>query len=78
MEEIDLKSECGNFRKRIDAIGKDVKNLMDHNTFSDEMSYSGQHREMKDNIMIAYRHLEDARMRVGKILQAADGNFNFR
>ncbi len=27
---------------------------------------------MKANIMLTYRHLEDARMRIGKILQAAD------
>ncbi len=27
--------------------------------------------EMTAKIMLAYRHLEDARMRVGKILQAA-------
>jgi len=25
------------------------------------------------NVMLAYRHLEDARMRLGKVLQAADG-----
>lgn len=25
------------------------------------------------NIMLAYRHLEDARMRLGKVIQAVDG-----
>ena len=25
------------------------------------------------NVMLAYRHLEDARMRLGKVLQAMDG-----
>jgi hypothetical protein len=29
--------------------------------------------EMKANIMLAYRHLEDARMRIGKVIQAYDG-----
>lgn len=29
--------------------------------------------EMLANIMLAYRHLEDARMRIGKIFQALDG-----
>lgn len=29
--------------------------------------------ESKANIMLAYRHLEDARMRLGKVIQAEDG-----
>ena len=29
--------------------------------------------EMHANIMLAYRHLEDARMRLGKVIQAYDG-----
>jgi len=41
--------------------------------FSGEQDYAGQHGEMIANIMLAYRHLEDARMRLGKVLQAQDG-----
>ena len=71
---IELKQQCDNFRKRILGIAKDVKSLMKHSDFDDmtKQTYEGQHDEMKPNIMLAYRHLEDARMRVGKILQAAD------
>lgn len=29
--------------------------------------------EMKANLMLCYRHLEDAAMRLGKVLQAKDG-----
>lgn len=29
--------------------------------------------EAKANIMLAYRHLEDAKMRIGKAIQALDG-----
>lgn len=29
--------------------------------------------EMVANLMLAYRHLEDARMRLGKVIQAWDG-----
>lgn len=29
--------------------------------------------EMSSNIILAYRHLEDAAMRLGKAIQAADG-----
>jgi hypothetical protein len=29
--------------------------------------------EMKANLMLAYRHLEDAAMRLGKVIQVKDG-----
>lgn len=32
--------------------------------------------EFNDNIMLAYRHLEDARMRLGKAIQAYDGGIS--
>lgn len=50
-----------------------TKNLLDNIEFKGEQSFSGQHSEMKENIMLAYRHLEDARMRLGKIVQAYNG-----
>ena len=31
------------------------------------------HQEMIENIVLAYRHLEDARMRLGKAIQAYEG-----
>lgn len=34
---------------------------------------AAKHSEMKANLMLAYRHLEDARMRFGKVIQAFDG-----
>lgn len=72
MEEKELKAQCDEFRHDIKVIGDSVKLLMDHTCFKYEQVYPGQHGEMKANIMLTYRHLEDARMRVGKILQAAD------
>lgn len=35
----------------------------------DEQSYQGQAEEMFAQITLAFRHLEDARMRVGKVIQ---------
>jgi len=32
-----------------------------------------QRVEMKTNLMLSYRHLEDASMRIGKAIQAFDG-----
>lgn len=72
--EIEIKFKCNQFRNMIENIGSDVRSLMKHSDFDDlaKQTYDGQHGEMKANIMLAYRHLEDARMRIGKILQAAD------
>ncbi len=67
-----LKDACDGLRASIQVSAKMVKSLLDHGDFSSEQRYPGQHGEMKANIMLAYRHLEDARMRIGKILQAAD------
>ena len=38
-----------------------------------EDAHPGQTGEMIANAMLAYRHLEDARMRVGKIMQQLQG-----
>ena len=70
--EEDLKMQCHSFRHGILDIAKAVKSLMEHSEFNGLQRYEGQYSEMKSNIMLTYRHLEDARMRVGKILQAAD------
>ena len=71
MEE-ELKVTCDRLRKEIKEQGETVHSLLQHSDFKGEQTYSGQHGEMKANIMLTYRHLEVARMRVGKILQAAD------
>jgi len=40
----------------------------------DSLQQPGEDRgEAIANIMLAYRHLEDARMRLGKVFQALDG-----
>ena len=66
-----LEIICKRLREEIKETGFVVHALKNHSDFRGEQSYSGQHGEMQANIMLTYRHLEDARMRVGKILQAA-------
>jgi len=70
MEEL-LKEICAGLRDDIKEECATTKALILHSDFNLPEKYAGQHGEMKANIMLAYRHLEDARMRVGKILQAA-------
>jgi len=38
--------------------------------------FQTRYGEMKANIMLCYRHLEDARMRLGKAIQAYDGGIS--
>jgi hypothetical protein len=62
-----LRNECKEIEKRARA-------LMDDPVFQGEQAFAGQHDEMKAQIMLAVRHLEDARMRLGKVCQyAGDG-----
>ena len=66
-----VKEICDKLRVDIKGTGDLVHVLLTHPETEAEDKYPNQRGEMKANIMLAYRHLEDARMRVGKILQAA-------
>ena len=66
---------CSMRRKEIKEIAQRVLYLKSHSSLSEKgtESYLGQRPEEIENIMLAYRHLEDAAMRLGKVIQAADG-----
>jgi len=70
--EIKFEEKCADLRTGINRICVRLLELKASPRLASEEAYVGQHGEMFANIMLAYRHLEDARMRVGKILQAAD------
>jgi hypothetical protein len=70
--EMTFEEICASQREKIKKDGEWVHRLLKHPRFEKEETYDSQHDEMKANIMLTYRHLEDARMRIGKILQAAD------
>lgn len=61
----DLRSDAGNLAKQVEALKESgpVQGIA-------EIKDRG---EAIANVMLAYRHLEDARMRLGKVIQAADG-----
>lgn len=69
----DLKTKCEHFREEIKDIGKWIRELMNHSDFKKEQLFEGQHTEMKANLMLSFRHLEDARMRLGKVMQQIQG-----
>lgn len=61
---------CGALREKAHEIIADIKtDLMRHPIFLEPEVFRGQHDEMKENAMLALRHLEDARMRLGKVIQ---------
>lgn len=68
--EPDIKSPCNELRAAILQLGEKVRYLHKHTEFECEQP---KHSEMHANITLAYRHLEDARMRLGKVIQAFDG-----
>jgi len=75
MKPVDFKEGCFGMRADIELIKSKCKNWMSHPEFEIiEASFEpfDKYHEMKENIELAYRHLEDARMRIGKAIQAFD------
>ena len=67
-----IESFAEKLRRLIKEEEDAVRRLMKHGVFDGEQAFANQHSEMKANIMLAVRHLEDARMRLGKVCQYAD------
>lgn len=62
-------------RTDIEGTALRARRLMQHEFLLTEMlcDSAADKGEMRANVMLAYRHLEDARMRLGKAIQAFDG-----
>lgn len=66
-----IEEACNDLRDQCKEIEKAARGLVGHSVFSEEQAFANQHGEMKAQIMLAVRHLEDARMRLGKVCQYA-------
>jgi hypothetical protein len=66
-----FKRRCNEIRNSIQESGDDIMELSRHDVFLQLPDRIGQHAEVKANIQLAFRHIEDARMRLGKVIQAA-------
>lgn len=66
-------SECSMIRKDIKRTAEHILSLKDHPAFSEVGDDVKDGQEMIANLMLAYRHLEDGSMRLGKAIQAFDG-----
>jgi hypothetical protein len=72
MDNVTLEEAVSEIRGNLKIIERGLRKLMNHPRYDEEQLYSNQHSEMKAQTMLAIRHIEDARMRCGKILQYAD------
>lgn len=66
------KAFVRDWRQALDCIGNGVRHLTTHPAIA-QPADGVDPGEAKANIMLAYRHLEDARMRLGKAIQAVEG-----
>ncbi len=73
--EIEFQARCNDLRRECKRLEGAVRDL--HNfgwPYEGQPKFLGQHDEMKAHLMLAVRHLEDARMRLGKAIQySGDG-----
>lgn len=68
-----FKNACLEERGSVEVLKHHILELMDDEVFKSQPTVQMNFGEMKANIMLAYRHLEDARMRLGKAIQASEG-----
>lgn len=62
-----LKTKVDNLLARLLDVEKEVRLLKDHPDIKEPDTFPGQHAEMVAQAMLAVRHIEDARMRLGKL-----------
>lgn len=65
-----FSNQCSEARVQIKQVGQFVKELIEQAKLHDEIKEKG---EMIANVTLAYRHMEDAAMRLGKAIQAYEG-----
>jgi hypothetical protein len=64
-----LKEICDHLRAELKKLELVARAIKDNGAFRVEQTFAGQHGEMIAQSMLAVRHIEDARMRIGKVLQ---------
>ena len=69
MEET-LEDLCNSLRTELKVIEDKVRAMKRRSEFNHKPeNYPGQHDEMINQSILSVRHIEDARMRLGKVLQ---------
>jgi len=73
LNDVSFDESGSHLRRGIKEFAKIVLDLKKHKVFQTNGPFPADKGEMTANIMLAYRHLEDAAMRLGKAIQAYDG-----
>lgn len=68
----DIDQLAQELRDELKQLEDKTRALMQHFRYEEREAFAGQHREMKAQTMLTVRHIEDARMRLGKVCQYAD------
>ena len=68
MEE-QLEEMCKRLRDDLKKIEMQARSILKHSDRSAENTFENQRGEQKAQAMLAVRHIEDARMRLGKVIQ---------
>jgi len=69
-----IEQVANEIRAHLQDTERDVRHMRSHSFFDNEQRTRGQHQEVHEHINLAIRHIEDARMRLGKVCQyAGDG-----
>lgn len=68
-----FKAKCDNLRSILKVIGADVYELKEALQFQPAFEEGQNRNEMIANLTLAFRHTEDAAMRIGKAIQASEG-----
>ncbi len=68
MEE-QLEEMCKRLRDDLKKIEMQARSILKHSDLSAENTFENQRGEQKAQAMLAVRHIEDARMRLGKVIQ---------
>ena len=75
--QMDIIGSVNALRDQLRIDCERVINLKNHSIFTSaekgDPNSKSNYSEMIANIMLTYRHLEDARMRLGKVVQAHNG-----
>lgn len=72
-ETLTIEKCLSDLRHDIKVTANGVKGLKAHPDLKGDAPLGSDKGEVIANIMLSYRHLEDAAMRLGKALQALDG-----
>lgn len=71
-QELTFEESVNGFRKRTKEVAVGLKSFKEK-MGDTELAEKEDRGEVLANLMLSYRHLEDASMRLGKVLQARDG-----